>query len=276
VSAEQEGLERAVAFRSEHDLGAAQPLTDLVALIEEKQQIDVTVIDAGADEHGMTAYDPARSLVAMAVARTPHVMRQRSSLAHELAHVLFADYRDGQDARTWAGRDSAEIRADAFARHLLFPAAAARRIAETRTSVSEADLSALVQMFVVSPAIVAIQLASAQAIDEQTKAAWKNLPTLALAARHGWIDQYRALQVGSNTRRAPQRLLARATDGYIAGVLSLQAVARLRGVAVDVVLRDFSEAGIVPAAVEVQWSPTDGLGGAPVDLSDLDDDGITW
>jgi hypothetical protein len=57
----------------------------------------------------------------------------------------------------------------------------------------------------------------------------------ALAARFGWLDQYRALQAGSGRRRAPQRLLARAIQGYLENgerrtenVVSLQ-TATLRG-----------------------------------------------
>jgi len=47
-------------------------------------------------------------------------MRQRSTLAHELGHVLFQDWADS-DAGDWSERNPAEIRADAFARHLLVP-----------------------------------------------------------------------------------------------------------------------------------------------------------
>ena len=49
-------------------------------------------------------------------------MRQRSTVAHELAHVLFEDA--GIPASTtvdWSAPNDVEERATAFARHLLMP-----------------------------------------------------------------------------------------------------------------------------------------------------------
>ena len=67
---EAQAKKAAISFRREHRLGL-QPLGDLVALIEQTTGHDVTFIG---------------------IARTPHPMQQRSTLAHELAHVLFEDW----------------------------------------------------------------------------------------------------------------------------------------------------------------------------------------
>lgn len=268
MSAEFAGHASAISYRERHDLGT-QPLPDLVALIEATQDVDVAVLDAAADEHGMTVYDPDRGVVMMAVAQTANPMRQRSSLAHELGHLVFKDYGRSSTRSKWGERSQPEIRADVFARHLLVPLDAVAKLTEDRP-MTESDLSALVQRFRASPAIVAIQLHAAHVIDTRTKAAWSAISTPTLAARYGWTDHYRALQAGSNSRRAPRRLLARATNGYIAGVLSLQAIARLRGVSEHVVEQDFAEAGIVPQERNVEWSSVDDLGQRDVDLSDLD------
>jgi len=268
MSAESEGEARAATFRADHNLGT-QPLTDLVALIEATQNVDVAVLDAGADEHGMTVYDPGRGVVMLAVARTTNPMRQRSSLTHELGHIVFEDHLSARTHHNWSERSQPEIRADAFARHLLVPIEAVVNLVGERP-VTESDLSALVQRFEASPAIIAIQLDLAGVIDARTKAAWRAVSAPSLAARHGWTDQYRALQAASNSRRAPQRLLARATDGYVAGVLSLQAIARLRGVSEQIVEEDFAEAGITLQERQIEWSSVDDLGQADIDLSDLD------
>src|ERR1019366_1401075 len=260
MSAESQGRASAVSFRADHDLGT-QPLPDLVALIEATQDVDVAVLDSGVDEHGMTVYDPDRGVVMVAVARTANPMRQRSSLAHELGHIVCADYRRSSAHRNWSERSQPEIRADAFARHLLVPLEVVGNLVDDRP-LKESDLSALVQRFEASPAIIAIQLHAAGIIDARTKAAWSAMSAPSLAARHGWTDQYRVLQGASNSRRAPQRLLARATDGYVEGVLSLQAIARLRGVSEQIVEHDFAEAGILPHARKVEWSSVDGLGAA--------------
>jgi Zn-dependent peptidase ImmA (M78 family) len=65
-------------------------------VIEQATGIDVAVLDVGPDEHGLTMRDPGRDAVFIGVARTRNPMRQRSTLAHELGHVLFED---------WAGND---------------------------------------------------------------------------------------------------------------------------------------------------------------------------
>lgn len=269
MNAEVEGRKAAIRFREEHRLGV-QPLGDLVAVIEQAMRIDVAVLDVEADEHGLTMRDPQRDVVFIGVARTKHPMRQRSSLAHELGHVIFQDWADNR-AGNWSRRSPEEIRADAFARHLLVPVQGLREFLGPMKSVTWADLSAVVQWFLVSPTLAAIALCEAGYIDADTKQDWSALSTRHLATRFGWIDQYRALAADSNRRRAPQRLLARAIRGYTEGVLSAQAIATLRGVPLAEVEKELQEAGLVPAEPTVRWASPDDLPPAPqVDLAALD------
>lgn len=268
MHAETEGRTAAARFRLEHRLGT-QPLGDLVALIEQATGIDVAVLEAGPDEHGLTMRDPARGAVFVGVARTRNPMRQRSTLAHELGHVLFEDWTDVQ-AGNWSDRSPAEIRADAFARHLLVPVEGLREFLQDRPLVTQADLSSVVQRFLVSPTIAAIALSQAKYIDDDTKQEWKALTAPHLAARFGWSDQYRALQADSDQRRAPQRLLARAIRGYGEGVLSAQAIATLRGIPLDAAEADLHEAGVVPAEPPTAWADPAELPDVHVDLAALD------
>lgn len=270
MTAETQGREAAAEFRRTHHLGT-QPLGDLVALIEQTTGNDVAVLDAGHDEHGLTVRDRERGAVFIAVARTPHPMRQRSTLAHELAHVLFEDWTDGPSTGT-DRRPHREVRADAFARHLLVPVQGVREVVGTR-SVSLADLSRVVQLFGVSPAIAAIALHEAGCIDAATKTTWMSMTTAQLAARFGWTDHYEMLQAQSGTRRAPQKLLARAIDGYIENVVSAQTLATLRGVDVDEVVRGLNAEGITPRDRAPEWASVDDLPAVSVDFGDWDDDG---
>jgi Zn-dependent peptidase ImmA (M78 family) len=270
LTAETEGRMSAARFRSDYHLGL-QPLGDLVALIEQAIGIDVAVLDAGPDEHGLTMRDPARRGIFIGVARTRNPMRQRSTLAHELGHVLFEDWADS-DAGDWSERDPAEIRADAFARHLLIPVEGLRDFIGQRPAVAEPDLSAVVQRFLVSPQIAAIALREAGYIDEATKRDWMTLRTPQLAARFGWADQYQALQASSDRRRAPQRLLARAIAGYVEGVLPAQAIATLRGISVESLMEEFGEAGVAPAERPIAWAHPGELPDVEVDLAALDAD----
>jgi Zn-dependent peptidase ImmA (M78 family) len=270
VNAEAEARAAAALFRQDHDLGT-RPLGDLIAVIEQATRIDVAVLDAGPDEHGMTMRDRDRGAIFIGVARTPFPMRQRSSLAHELGHVLFDDWAE-TEAGNWSDRTPEEIRADAFARHLLVPLDGLREFIGNPEHLTQADLSTVVRRFVVSPAMAAIALERAGYIDAATKQEWMGLSALQLAVRFGWADQYNALRADSNQRRAPQQLLARAIRGYAEGVLSAQAIATLRGMAVETVEAELREAGIVPAEPRANWADPADLPDMRVDLAALDDD----
>ena len=270
MSPEAEGRSYAERFRRVHHLGV-QPLGDLVAVIEQTTGIDVAVLNAGPDEHGLTMRDPRRNTVFIGVARAGNPMQQRSTLAHELGHVQFEDWED-MDAGNWSDRSPAEIRADAFARHLLLPMDGLREFFGTRQPVTQFTLSAVVQRFLVSPAIAAIALHQADYIDAATKAEWITLSTPRLAARFGWSDQYHALRADSGQRRAPQRLLARAINGYAEGVLSAQAIATIRGITAETAEAELREAGVVPAQRPVPWAGPADLPDVQVDWSALDKD----
>lgn len=270
MNTETEGRTAAERFRQDHHLGT-QPLGDLVAIIEQTTGIDVAILDAGPDEHGLTMRDPARDTVFIGVARTPNPMRQRSTLAHELGHVLFGDWADSNTG-DWSDRSPTEIRADVFARHLLLPVEAIREFLGNREPVTQPTLSGIVQRFLVSPQLASVALHQAGYLDDDTKQDWMALTTPQLAARFGWIDQYRILQADSNQRRAPQRLLARAIKGYAEGVLSAQAIATLRGITLEAAEADLREADIMPAEHPIEWADPAELPDVQIDLVALDED----
>lgn len=270
MNAEAEGRTCAARFRQDHHLGV-QPLGDLVAVVEQTTGIDVAVLDVGPDEHGLTMRDPRHNTVFIAVARTRNPMRQRSTLAHELGHVLFEDWSDN-DVVNWSDRTHEEIRADAFARHLLLPLDGLRAFLESGRPVTQPTLSEVVQRFLVSPAVAAIALQQAGYIDIAAKQEWMALSSGQLAVRFGWSDQYHALQADSDQRRAPQRLLARAIRGYAEGVLPAQAIATLRGITLEATEVELREAGVVPVERRVPWADHTELPDVQVDLAALDED----
>lgn len=215
--------------------------------------------------------DPKRGKVFIGVARTTKPMRQRSTLAHELGHVTFGDWVDS-DAGGWSRRSPGEMRADAFARHLLVPVHGLRDFIGGPTRVSLSTLSAVVQRYLVSPALAAIALEQAGYIDEQTKQLWMATTTPKLAVRFGWSAQYNAMQAEANQPRAPQRLLARAIQGYTEGVLSVQAIATLRGTTAQGAEAELRDAGIARKEPAVAWADPVDLPAVDVDLDALDDD----
>jgi Zn-dependent peptidase ImmA (M78 family) len=270
LTAETEGCATATRFRQDHHLGV-QPLGDLLELIEQATGIDVAVLDVGPDEHGLTMRDPARGTVFIGVARTRNPMRQRSTLAHELGHVLFKDWVDS-DTGDWSDRSPAEIRADAFARHLLVPIDGLREFIRPQRPVGLSTLSAVVQRYLVSPQIAAIAMHQAGCIDDALKQEWRTRSAPQLAARFGWADQYHLLQANSDRRRAPQRLLARAITGYMEGVLPAQAIATLRGITLTAAVDELEEAGVTPVERPIAWADPADLPDVHVDLAALDED----
>lgn len=263
---EEESRQAAQNFREENHLGL-RPIGNLVTVIERTVGCDVAVIDASPDEHGLSMRDPVRERIFIGVARTKNPMRQRSSLAHELAHVLFQDW----DAGLQQPGCQTESRADAFARHLLIPAKAVSLTLGETKEISLEQLSILVQQYLVSPAIAAIQLRDSGYIDTATAKSWMRITSRQLATRFGWIDHYEAIQEESNKVRAPQMLLARAIEGHIEGVVSAQTIATLRSKSLDSVLEDFEEADVFPLNNNPADLAASDLPEVEIDLSDLDD-----
>jgi len=119
----------------------------------------------------------------------------------------------------------------------------------------EADLSRIVQRFLVSPQLALVALRQRRVVLPGNAEAWERIRTPDLATKYGWMDRYQQLQADSDSPRAPQLLLARAIRGYQAGILGAGAIARLRGVTVDAIERELHEAGIVPDPLESSDDP---------------------
>ncbi|WP_082422190.1 ImmA/IrrE family metallo-endopeptidase [Corynebacterium oculi] len=264
-SNEQQAQRAAEQFRQEHHLGV-QPLGDLIALIEQATGHDVAILDTEPDTHGLAMRDPLRGTVFIGVARTLNPMRQRSTLAHELGHVIFKDWYSTTHRRP------EEIRADAFARHLLIPIDGLRGFLGSPIRITEKHLSSVVQHFLVSPFIAAIAMRSAGYISQDTVDQWRKYSTAQLATRYGWSDHYSVLQKDSSTTRAPQSLVARATEGYLEGVVSAQTIATLRGLPLADLMQEFHEAGIHPSTHEPIDILPEHLPPIAIDLSDLGDE----
>ncbi|WP_166354370.1 ImmA/IrrE family metallo-endopeptidase [Phytoactinopolyspora limicola] len=270
---EEDARNAAEGFREENGLGIA-PIADIVALIEQTQDVDVAVFGVDdSNEHGLTMIDPARGATIVAVASSTRPMRWRSTLAHELGHLIFKDHDNGKPGVLSAG-SVVEKRAQSFARHVLIPLPGVQHFLERHNERLETRaFSDLVQRFQVSPAVAAIQLRALGAINAPQHTEWSAIYTPTLAARFGWADQYRSLQAESRHRRAPQQLLARVIEGYVAGLVSLETVASVRGIAPTDLAAEFDEAGIKPTARDDGADKDDLLAGADpgVDLSWLDD-----
>lgn len=267
MTAETEGRVAAEKFREDHHLGI-QPVRDLITVVERTVGVDVAVVDADPDEHGLTMRDPERGAVFIAAAKTQNPMRQRSTLAHELAHLHFDDWGD-LDQESWDERTYEEKRTDSFARHLLIPITGLQDYLGRSPDMTFSVLSSVVQWFLVSPQLAAIALEQAGYIDESTKSNWMTVSTPNLATQFGWRDDYQVLQYESDRARAPQRLFARAVEGYLEGVVSITTLAKLRGVDRAAIATEMEESGLVPNQEAVPWAEAAHLPAVDIDLSGL-------
>lgn len=274
ASAEQEARVAADTFRTKHGLDV-HPIADIAAMVERTTGVDVAVLDAPADQHGMTVRDPVSGAVFIGVATTEHPMRQRSTIAHELAHLLFEDWTSIDDGKDLSARSHKEKRADAFARNLLIPEAGLQMFVSRAGSFTEADLSQVVQLFQVSPALASIALYGCGYISDDAKKSWMKSPTTpALATRYGWLDQYAGLQAESRRPRAPQRLMTRAVRGFEEGVVTPAMIASAQGTTAESVAQRLAAAGVerrpvVPTAATTSDLPDVAL--EDLHLEDLDD-----
>lgn len=225
MSNESIARQAAEKFRSDHGLDTV-PIADMAQLIEHTVGAGVAYVRVPAEGHGMTMTLDGKTLVA--VGCTPHPMRLRSTLAHELGHIVLGTVNREAGSLGWGRGSDEESQADTFARHLLVPLRAVREAAVDREP-GEALLSDIVQSHMASPIIVAIQMREAGLIDAQTSATLQKQKSPKLATKYGWWSAYEAMSARSLTPKGPQRLTARAIEAYQWGVVSPAMVARLAG-----------------------------------------------
>lgn len=238
----------AAAFRRKYDLGNA-PINDLNDLVEGRMGIDVAVLEMDAGLDGMVIQDPETGQRIISVACTTSMERQRTTLAHEVGHVVMGDFAENGIIRC-GERSDEEIRADSFARHLLAPHRGLLEFLEglgrTPGMLTEADLSHAVRYFTVSPRVVLIQLDKAGWLASGQEEKWRGFSVGRLAARFGWGDEHKASQRKAMTPQPPMRIVAEAMEAYENNLVGLETVARLRGMRPDELQAELNEYGIAP------------------------------
>lgn len=248
---DEKAARAAANFRLEYDLGNA-PINDLSDLIESRLGIDVAIMEMDDGLDGMVIQDPETGQRIISVACTTSAERQRATLAHELGHLELGDFATGGVIDCGA-RSGDEIRADAFARHLLVPQQGVNEflggLGRQRHQLNEADLAHLVRYFEASPMMILIQLENTGWLGVGQKEAWKPNSAGKLAARYGWADEHKASQRKAMTAQAPMRIVAEAMEAYVNNLIGLESVARIRGMSSLDLQAELLEVGIEPKPV---------------------------
>ena len=230
LSSEEQGQQLAEALRVTLDLGIG-PISDLVECAELSLGLDTAALRLPQAVSGFSAIDPVRHVTLAVVNALDVRERQRFTLAHEIAHALFGD---GVDAHHLASvRTPAEDRANAFARHLLAPAAGIHRClgrgTESPTCLDLRTCVVLARHFGTSLSAMLVQLKQLGLITTQEQRELGGPTGRDLAWRFGWGPQYDEEDRAAKQIRAPRRILERAVDAYRAGHIGVRAVAALDG-----------------------------------------------
>lgn len=219
-----------------------EPLADLV---ERAFGIDVAVQPLGDGIDGLAAATPEMKLILVAPSAVP--ARQRFTIAHELGHLLASDdqqiHTDTDIYRT--DRVESEIRANAFAAHLLMPT---QRLRSTvQAGFDRHAFCDMATRWRVSPSSLAIRLEDLRLIDAGVAASYRGI-TAAQASRE--VSQP-ALVAGlageSMALRPPGLLLRDALAAYERGQASLRLYASLLGVSTNELRAEWEAEGAFEA-----------------------------
>lgn len=157
------------------------------------------------------------------------VGRQRFTAAHELCHLLA---RDGDrvivDERLFGHQSRVEMRANSFAAHFLMPARAVRRYLRGRDLNEEVAVE-LQYTFGVSLDALLWHLVNLDLLSTYRRQQIHRLGAGPLAARHGYVAEWAALEVQRGIRRPPRRLYQRAINAYAKGKIGIEPIADLVG-----------------------------------------------
>ncbi|MFE7379543.1 helix-turn-helix domain-containing protein [Streptomyces zhihengii] len=210
----------------------------LIAACAKAYSVDVAITALPDGVNGVTWQTDTFRLILLSPSSV--WTRQRFTLAHEIGHVLAVDAQDPMvERRIRPGRvkDLTEVRANAFASHLLMPAS---EIAKRFEQVAAADgqlgreaFARLVVEFKVSPSALAVRLGQLGLID---RAARDRLRVLTAERCHlvaGAAAEFQRQLAWAEARQFPARIADQLFNAYTAGETTLRPLASLLGVEAD-------------------------------------------
>ncbi|MGP4019250.1 ImmA/IrrE family metallo-endopeptidase [Saccharopolyspora sp. 5N708] len=241
-------------LRSILGIADGAPIGDLTEILE-SIGVPVVVLPLPPNVHGMTVHDECgddwRSVVL--ISSRDRWTRQRFTLAHELAHVLFRDRRtviiergdevDESDAQEW--------RAECFAGRFLAPEAAVRNWwnAARRDVGDRVALARFMLHFGLSRAAAIRTLRGAIGNRDFTHLAHDPRRVTDLMELAGLGEDWRAAGADESEPAASPWLLSMSLDAYRDGLVSAEVVADVLGDPdVTAVERDLIDQGWAPSS----------------------------
>ncbi len=249
-----EAAQKAREYRTHVGLDLSGPIPDLLRVVEDVASVAVTVIELPDGISGAYTMQEGQGF-AFVNLRDP-VVRQRFTLAHELAHHVFEDVGIIDSAETVFGSPSspAERRARTFAAEFLVPLQAVGAWLDAR-GASQVTLRLVVELasyFRVSAETALIRLHLAQRIGpdeglfESLREAIHRGENTTLERRLGIVESADALaQIKKEGRpRTPIKMWEYAVSGYEQGLLTVERIAQATFRTPEIIQQLLDECGI--------------------------------
>lgn len=228
-----EGRKRAQLLRYDLDLGGA-PIRDLFGFVERSfTDIFIARRPINSGPQGALIRHGNRWVILVNTADSL-LVRQRFTAAHELGHYLFDRDRGpllvDQDVYAAAG-DPVEVRANAFAVHLLLPADVLRsRVADVSFSLqSDEDIVGLAMNFGISITSLAWHLRNVCGISEAERRRIAQIKVFKVSTRMGLTDRLTAEIKARNTTGWPRRYVSLVAKAYDRGQIDQSQLKELIG-----------------------------------------------
>jgi Zn-dependent peptidase ImmA (M78 family)/transcriptional regulator with XRE-family HTH domain len=221
------------------------PLLRFPELLEERFHLDVDLAPLPEAVDGLCVSLGDRVLVLVG-SRKPS-SRQRFTLAHELAHYLVDDLGPFHvDELGVRARSLAEMRANAFAAHLLMPENGVRAAVEGVDDDAERAVRVALS-FGASVGAAAYQLGNLGLLPDAARDRLAMAGSKPLLMRYALPSDWHQDESGRGRVRPPSRLYGRATLAYRRGLIGLLPIAELlQRSDHDQLRQELDDAGLAP------------------------------
>lgn len=232
LDGEASGQRAAAVVREALGVGLA-PLQDIDRVIEQLVN-GATVLGRPIGDDAMSGMCVVTDGLSLVFVNTSKAgTRQRFTLAHELAHLLFADTTDGTledtDEVMRDSNSTAEVRANAFAAELLVPTEAARMVLERVRGDLTAAVATLVFEYGVSGQTAQFALKRAGVTDSAALERSAGTARYALAQQYSYTEADRHLRELRGRTIVPTLLHRRAVQAWLDRRIGAGPIAALDG-----------------------------------------------
>lgn len=199
---------------------------ELIALIEHAFGVMVVVTELPPGIDGLSFEDETARVIILATTDQP--LRQRFTLAHELAHIAFGDARQGMlEERMGTAHSNVEKRANSFAAAFLAPGDELR--ARLGSRPAQAAFPELIEHFQLSPESMAWRLFNENLVDESIRSSFRGSSARSVYMGLGKPREYVELAHAAGEPRPAWSLVNTYLDAYRAGEVTVKPVAKLLG-----------------------------------------------